>query len=136
LAGIKHSPPVYVAVIEDEVDLAFLFRDALSNIEGIQVFAFSDPVLALEHFRLNHHKYAVIVSDNRMPIMSGLELLENIKNIDPSVTTIIISAFEFSEQIIQECQSVDRFLQKPVSMVTLIDVVESYINKSLVKSKV
>ena len=42
--------PVYVAVIDDEIDLVHLFKDALSQIDGIEVFAFSDPNLALEHF--------------------------------------------------------------------------------------
>jgi hypothetical protein len=43
--------PVYVAVIDDEIDLVHLFKDALSQIDGIEVFAFSDPNLALEHFQ-------------------------------------------------------------------------------------
>jgi DNA-binding NtrC family response regulator len=123
---------VYVAVVEDEMDLAYLFRDALSNIDGVQVFAFTDPLLALEHFQMNHHKYRVIVSDYRMPGMSGTELLEKIKTIDPSVTSILISAFEVSEQIFQECQSVDKFLQKPISIVALIDEVESCISKTVI----
>jgi hypothetical protein len=38
--------PVYVAVIDDEIDLVYLFKDALSQIDGIEVFAFSDPNLA------------------------------------------------------------------------------------------
>jgi hypothetical protein len=43
--------PVFVAV-DDEVDLACLFKEALSQIDGVQVFAFTDPLLALEHFQL------------------------------------------------------------------------------------
>ena len=43
--------PVFVAVIDDEADLAYLFKEALSQIDGVQVFAFTDPSLALEHFK-------------------------------------------------------------------------------------
>ena len=43
--------PVFVAVIDDEADLAYLFKEALSQIDGVQVFAFTDPSLALEYFK-------------------------------------------------------------------------------------
>ena len=38
-------------VIDDEVDLVYLFNEALSQIKDINVLAFSDPKLALEHFQ-------------------------------------------------------------------------------------
>ncbi len=46
LAG-DNQLPVFVAVIDDEVDLAYLLKDALSQIDGLMVFNFSDPSLAL-----------------------------------------------------------------------------------------
>ena len=52
-----NQSPMYVAVIDDEVDLAYLFKDALSQIDGVQVLAFSDPKLAFEHFQLNRQQY-------------------------------------------------------------------------------
>ena len=56
MEGNSHSP-VFVAVIDDEVDLAItVFKEALSQINGVQVFAFIDPLLALEHFKANHHE--------------------------------------------------------------------------------
>ena len=47
----NNQSPVFVAVIDDEADLAYLFKEALSQIDGVQVFAFTDPSLALEHFQ-------------------------------------------------------------------------------------
>lgn len=55
--------PVFVAVIDDEADLAYLFKDALSQIEGVKVFAFTDPSLALEHFQANRQNYMVVIAD-------------------------------------------------------------------------
>jgi hypothetical protein len=34
----NNQQPVFVAVIDDEIDLAYLFKDALSQIDGLTVF--------------------------------------------------------------------------------------------------
>jgi len=123
----NHSP-VFIAVIDDEADLAYLFKDALSQIDDVQVFAFIDPVLALEHFKANHQNYRVVVSDFRMPTMTGIEVLSKMKKINQTVTRILMSAFEVQDHLFQECDCVDEFLRKPISMVRLIDEVEMLVN--------
>ena len=75
----NNQSPVFVALI-DEADLAYLFKEALNQIEGVEVFAFTDPSLALEHFQANHQNYMVVISDYRMPSMTGMELLSKIKD--------------------------------------------------------
>ena len=125
--------PVFVAVIDDEMDLAYLFKDALSQIDGIQVFVFSDPNLALEHFQINLQHFRLIITDHRMPGMAGIELLEKMKAINPAVTRLLISAFEVNDDLFQDCKCVDKFLQKPISMVKLIDEVEMLVNAMRVR---
>ena len=120
--------PVYVCVVDDEADLAYLFKDALSQIDGVMVFNFNDPLLALEHFQSNHKNYSVVITDYRMPGMTGIELLEKMKAINPAVTRLLISAFEVNDELFQDCNCVDKFLQKPISMVKLIDEVEMLVN--------
>ena len=39
-----------------------------------------------------------------------------------------MSAFEIQDSLFQECDCVDKFLQKPISMVKLIDEVEILVN--------
>ena len=123
----NHSP-VFVAVIDDELDLAYLFKEALSQIDGIQVFAFTDPLLALEHFKANHQNYRVVISDYRMPTMTGMKLLSKIKDVSPAVTRIMMSAFEIQDELFQEYKCVDKFLQKPVLMTDLINEVRMLVN--------
>ena len=104
----NNQSPMYVAVIDDEIDLVYLFKDALSQINGIQVFAFSDPNLALEHFQLNHENYRVVVADYRMPGINGIQLFDKMKAINPTVARILVSAFEIEDQIFQYCRYVDK----------------------------
>ena len=120
--------PVFIAIIDDEPDLAYLFKEALSQIDGVQVFAFTDPSLALEHFKDNHQNYMVIISDYRMPSMTGMELLSKIKDVNPAVTRIMMSAFEIQDELFQEYKCVDKFLQKPVLIVDLIKEVRMLTN--------
>ena len=128
-----NQSPVFIAVIDDEPDLACLFKEALSQIDGAEVFSFSDPLLALEHFRANHQNYMVIISDYRMPTMTGMELLSKIKNVNPAVTTIMMSAFEIRDELFQECKCVDKFLQKPVLMTDLINQVRMLLNAMVIR---
>jgi DNA-binding NtrC family response regulator len=121
----NNESPMYVAVIDDEIDLVYLFKDALSQINGIQVFAFSDPNLALEHFQLNQENYRVVVADYRMPGINGIQLFDKMKDINPTVARILISAFEIEDQIFNNCRCVDKYLQKPISTVKLVDEVEA-----------
>ena len=110
--------------MDDEPELSYLFKDALSHVNGVSVLTFTDPLMAIEHFRLNHRNYGLILSDYRMPGMNGIELLLAIRNIDPSPARILISAFEVEDAIFKECDCVSKFLRKPISMETVIDEVE------------
>lgn len=116
----QKNSPVFVAVVDDEVDLASLFKEALSHIDNVQAFGFSDPNLALEHFRINHRNYRCIISDYRMPSMNGIELLNKMKEIDGGVSRILISAFEIQDEIFKSAKCIDKFLQKPVRIADLI----------------
>lgn len=121
--------PVFLAVVDDELDLANLFKDALSQISNVRVFAFSDPLLALEHFQHNQENYSCIISDYRMPGLNGVELLGKVKQINSEVTRVLISAFEIDDELFKNYNCIDKFLQKPITMGDLLAEVQKYINK-------
>ena len=121
-----------VSVIDDEVDLVYLFNEALSQIKDINVLAFSDPKLALEHFqkKKNSEFYQAVITDYRIPHMTGLELLSKIRDVKLAVRRVLISAFEIRDDLFQNCDCVDQFLQKPISMIDLINGVEKLVTKT------
>jgi response regulator RpfG family c-di-GMP phosphodiesterase len=101
-----------------------LFRDALSQLQDVEVFGFTNSPLALEHFKMNQSQYSLVLSDFRIPEMDGIQLLKEIKAIKPSVKTLLVSAFEVENELFQQCSCIDTFLQKPISMIDLIEKVE------------
>jgi len=86
-----------VGIVDDEQDITELFRDALSTINGITIFTFTDPILALEHITINKEKYMLVISDLRMPGLDGIELLKKLKKMNAFVRTILMTAFEIND---------------------------------------
>jgi DNA-binding NtrC family response regulator len=127
--------PVFVAVVDDEIDLAYLFKEVLSQIPNVRVLAFSDPMLALEHFQQNHRNYRCVISDYRMPELNGVELLSKVKETNNEVTTILISAFEIGDEVFKNSNCIDKFLQKPITMGDLLAQVQKKISKVEVKEQ-
>ncbi|RPI81703.1 MAG: response regulator [Nitrosopumilales archaeon] len=110
-----------VSIVDDEIDITELFQDALcSNIDGISVVSFNDTTLALEHYAQNKQKYALIISDMRMPLMTGLELLKKVKELNPNVRTMLLSAFDMQDnpdfQKYLKDGIIDSFLEKPITI--------------------
>ncbi len=118
----------FLSVVDDEPDIMSLFTEALSQIGDTEVFGFIDSTLALEHFKLHQLDYSLILSDYRMPTMDGMELLKKVKAISTSVKTILISAYAANDEVFEQCNCVDAFLQKPITIPELIDAVETQIN--------
>ena len=92
------------------------------------MFKFTDPLIALEHILLNKSKYILIISDFRMPGLNGIEFIKMVKNLNPRIRTLLMTAFEmtdnlFSQYIKQEV--INGFLQKPISIKDLLEQVKS-----------
>jgi DNA-binding NtrC family response regulator len=84
------------------------------------VYAFNDPISAIEHFTENKENYALVISDLRMPGLNGLELLKKVKAANPKVRTILMSAYNFDEDpIYQQYMKegiIDTSIEKPVTV--------------------
>ena len=123
-----------VSVVDDDLNTTELFQIALSeNIEGISVVSFNDPVIALEHFAANKDAYILVISDLRMPGLNGLELLKKVKSSNPKVRTILMSAYNFDEDLIflkyMEEGIIDSSIDKPVTMNRLYQRVRDELKK-------
>jgi DNA-binding NtrC family response regulator len=109
-----------ILVVDDELDIVLIFKQALSR-QGYTVFGFTDPLLALEHFKANSTDYGLVITDVRMPRMSGFELAAKIKVIKPDAKVVFMSAFEISDlEFSIPGIKINDFLRKPVDVKTLV----------------
>jgi len=132
-----------VVIVDDDLEITLLFREALKDISRVKIFTFTDPVLALEHFQVNEYAYVLVISDFKMPGLNGMEFLKKIKALNPFVRTILMTAFEVEDKIFREYTKnkiIDAFLQKPIGMHDLIKEVDtqlySYENQKRLLPKV
>ena len=79
-----------ICIVEDEEILRETLKDDLTD-AGYSVTAFDHPVKALEYITKNN--VDVVVSDIRLPQMSGLELLPKIKSAKPETFVVMMTAF-------------------------------------------
>jgi DNA-binding NtrC family response regulator len=122
-----------VSIVDDEIDITELFQYAISaSIHGVSVITFNDPVIALEHFADNKKNYALVISDLRLPNLNGLELLKKVKQLNPSVRTILISAYEVDEdQVFQNYMKqgiINLFVKKPIGLPELCQEVANQVH--------
>lgn len=114
-----------ILVVDDEKDVQVLFeqrfRKEIKSGEIDFVFAFSGED-ALHYMHQHEHEAVLILSDINMPGMSGLQLLENIKQKYhlPPPTVMMITAYGDEENFnTAKALGADDFLTKPVDFPAL-----------------
>lgn len=114
-----------ILVLDDDPDIGNIFKLGLQKKFAYNVFAFTDPFLALEHFKLNSEIYGLVISDVRMPAMNGYEFVTKVKQINRDVKVCLMSAFEINDLELGLPKSVriDEFLQKPLSLEKLTKII-------------
>ena len=120
-----------ILVVDDEKDVQLLFeqrfRKEIKSGEIQFAFAFSGEE-ALEYLNSHDHKAVLILSDINMPGMSGLELLQHIKEKyeKPPPVVMMITAYGDEENYNQAMQlGADDFLTKPVDFSALKEKLKS-----------
>ena len=82
--------------------------------------SFNNPVEALEYFNKNSNNCILVITDYKMPQMSGLDLIEKIreKDVNYNIKTILISAtikdniINYNNRFLE--LKINKFLEKPI----------------------
>jgi PAS domain S-box-containing protein len=104
-----------VLFVDDELELAKLGEQILKNL-GYQVVSATGSIEALEIFSNHPSYFDLVISDQTMPQMTGLQLTVELKKIRPDLPVIICTGF--SENINEETyksHGVNDFFMKPVT---------------------
>jgi DNA-binding NtrC family response regulator len=106
-------------VVDDEPNMLRLLRTILMDKTGYEVTTTNNP---LEVSKLLQEKpYDLVVTDLKMPLVDGLDLIDIIKKIDPQLPIIIITAYgtmETAEEAVQK--GAYDFITKPFRKETIL----------------
>jgi len=107
--------PVLLYIVDDEPLITGMLGHFLEFVsKDWNVKCFEKPLLALESAKTE--KPNVVISDFRMPQMTGTELLEGIRQIMPECIRILISGYVNPNAIDNKLTSAHQYLAKPFSM--------------------
>lgn len=119
-------------VVDDFSLIRRWIRESLISMGFHNVDEAPNGIEALEKLHLNH--YALVITDWNMPLMSGIELIENIKH-KPELAhlPILMITTEQDQEHISEALTTgaDEYLIKPFSQEALRDSIERLVMQSL-----
>ena len=122
-----------IMVLDDDFDIATLIKITLQKNGFKNVFAFTKPLLALEHFKFNQRDYSLIISDIRMPEMNGFEFARSVSRIKPEVKVLLMTALDINDDTLLDMNTkynsnISGIIQKPVSSAKLDRMIISQIS--------
>ncbi|HEX8948686.1 MAG TPA: sigma-54 dependent transcriptional regulator, partial [Dissulfurispiraceae bacterium] len=114
-----------VLIVDDEIDMATALRETMKRF-GFSPTVYHNPVDALAKENLGN--YALIITDMKMPRMTGIEFLQEIRKKGLFVPVIIITGFGTVESAVDAMKlGATDYIMKPVSFDSLKRIVERII---------
>ncbi len=128
-----NNSEIKILIVDDEQ----IVRDSLTHWfeeDGYQVSSAADAFDVLKDLRPN--KYDIMLVDIKMPKMSGLELLEKVKEIDPDCIVIIITAYASVPSAVQALKNgAFDYVTKPIDPDELSHLIKNAIKQKSLKQE-
>jgi DNA-binding NtrC family response regulator len=119
-------------IVDDDPDIAQVLKQGFLK-NGFLVSAFTNPEEALQNFQSNSEDYCLMLSDIRMPGISGIKLARKVKEINPNVKVVLMTSFEIKDNEFSKVfpsTQVDGFAQKPILIEDLTNKILDIIGES------
>ena len=118
-----------VLVIDDEEPVREAITDIL-ELEGIPVITAADGTGGITLFEEKSTDICLVLLDLSMPGLSGVDTLQALRNINPSVPVIISSGYSEVE-VIDQLATTSRavFLQKPYDQARLVEIIQQQLSR-------
>ncbi len=121
-----------VLVVDDDQALRLSVRSALESAKKFKIEEAFDGVNALEKVKLSPagvRLFDIVILDVDMPRKNGLQTLKEIKEHDPGMIVIMLTAHATVEVAVQAVKDgAYNFISKPISSEDLINVIDKAIN--------
>ena len=126
------KPLANLLIVDDDSDIVHVLSQGFLK-NGFLVSVFTNPEEALQNFQSHSEDYCLMLSDIRMPGMSGIKLARKVKEINYKVKVILMTSFEIKDNEFSKVfpsTQVDGFVQKPISIKDLTNKILGIIGES------
>ena len=114
-----------VLVVDDDQGLRLSIKTALAANPRFQVEEAFDGINALEKYQASEPKFDVVILDVDMPRLNGLETLKRLKEKDPGLIVLMLTAHATVQDAVQAVKDgAYNFLSKPVSGDDLLQILD------------
>lgn len=122
------SAKASILIVDDEPDILDALREQLSW-EGYEVTACSNGAEALN--ALERRSFSVIISDQRMPGMCGLELMGHARKLHPNASRVLLTGVLSLDTLVSAINQgeIFRFIAKPWMRAELLATVDNAIQR-------
>ena len=120
-----------ILLVDDEEHLADMWLRMLEHL-GYEVVAKTSGIKALEIFRSQPDKFDIVITDQTMPKMTGVDLAKELMHIRSNIPIILCSGF--SEAITPEkakAMGIREFVMKPMVMREMAETIRRVVEKGL-----
>jgi DNA-binding NtrC family response regulator len=118
-AAQEDKMPERILVVDDEPNMLRLLKTILMDKTGYEVTTTNNPLEVSKLLQEGH--YDLLVTDLKMPLVDGIDLIGIVKNIDAAMPIIVITAYgtiETAEEAIQK--GAYDFITKPFRKETIL----------------
>ncbi|MDF1592204.1 MAG: PAS domain S-box protein [Desulfobacterales bacterium] len=130
---VKKTEPIpggteRILFVDDEKAIVDTTATMLGRL-GYKVDAKMSSRVALEAFRANPNGFDIVITDQTMPDITGVELTRELLKIRPDIPVILCSGY--SETINAEnaqAMGVEKFLMKPIVMSEIAEIIRTALN--------
>ena len=118
-----------VLVVDDDQGLRLSVKSALVSSNKFEVEEAFDGINALEKYEASNPKYDIVILDVDMPRLNGLETLKRLKEKDPGLIVIMLTANAAVQDAVQAVKDgAYNYLSKPVSADDLLALLDKAID--------
>ncbi len=119
-------------IVDDDRDIVHAINYGLPR-NRFLVDAFTNPEEALQSFKSNAKDSRLMLSDIRMPGLSGMQLARKVKEINSDVKVVLMTSFEIRDSEFSKVfpsTQVEGFVQKPIGIRDLVNKIVSVIGET------
>ena len=114
-----------ILVVDDDAGLRLSIKSAFASHTKYDVTEAFDGINAMEKVKTPGNKFDVVILDVDMPRLNGLETLKQIKEFDPGIIVLMLTAHATLNDAVNAVKDgAYNYLSKPVSSEDLLTLVE------------